>query len=89
MPPNPLSVIILPDQRTIERLAMDEQYKGHKVTVRPGQLDNGEWTCQYGIVKFTQSDMGKQSGYAEGSFGSRQEAEAAALAKAKAIIDSC
>jgi hypothetical protein len=57
---------------------MDEQYRGYKVTLRPGQLDNGKWTCQYVIVKFTQSDIGKQSGYAEKNFGSSQEPEAAA-----------
>jgi hypothetical protein len=72
----------------MEGMAMDEQYKGHKITVRPGQLDNGKWTCQFVIVKFSQSDMGKRSGYANGSFDSSPEAAAAALAKAKAIIDS-
>jgi hypothetical protein len=69
-------------------MEMDEQYKGHKITVRPSQLDNGKWTGQFVIVKFGQTDMGKRSGYADGSFDSSQEAEAAALARAKALVDS-
>ena len=67
---------------------MDEQYKGHKIILKPGQQDDGTWICQFVIVKFGLTDMGKRSGYPDGSFGSRQEAEAAALAKAKAVIDS-
>jgi hypothetical protein len=71
----------------MEGMAMDEQYKGHKITVRAAQL-NETWTGQYVIVKFGHTDMGKQSGYAAGTFKSQQEAEAAALVKVKAIIDS-
>jgi hypothetical protein len=40
------------------------------------------------VVKFGHTDMGKRSGYIDGTFGSRKDAEAAALAKAKALIDS-
>jgi hypothetical protein len=40
------------------------------------------------VVKFGNTDMGKRSGYADGTFRSRQDAEAAALAKAKALINS-
>jgi hypothetical protein len=32
--------------------------------------------------------MGRRSGYAEGTFGSRKDTEAAALAKTKALINS-
>lgn len=67
---------------------MDEYYNSHKITLRSGHQDAREWTCQYVIVKFGNTDMGKRSGYADGSFGSRQDAEAAALAKAKALINS-
>jgi hypothetical protein len=67
---------------------MDKYHDGHKIILKPGQQDNERWTCQFVIVKFGQTDMGKRSGYPEGSFGSRQEAETAALAAAKAVIDS-
>jgi len=64
----------------------------HKITLRSGHQDagkwTGKWTCQYTVVKFVNADMGRRSGYAEGTFGSRKDAEAAALAKAKALINS-
>jgi hypothetical protein len=69
-------------------MKMDEDYIGHKIILKPGQHDNNRWTCQFVIVKFGQTDMEKRSGYPEGSFGSRQEAEAAALAAAKAVVDT-
>jgi hypothetical protein len=72
----------------MEGTAMDERYKGHKIILKPGQQDDGKWICQFVIVKFSQTDMGKRSGYPDGSFGSSQETGAAALAKTKAIIDS-
>jgi hypothetical protein len=40
------------------------------------------------VVKFGHTDMGKRSGYADGTFGSCEDSEAAALAKAKALINS-
>jgi hypothetical protein len=67
---------------------MDERYKGHKIILKPGQQDDGKWICQFVIVKFGLTDMGSRSGYPDGSFGFRHEAEVAALAKAKAIIDA-
>ena len=67
---------------------MDEYYNSHKITLRSGQQDAGKWTCQYVVVKFGHTDMGKRSGYADGTFDSREDAEAAALARAKALINS-
>jgi hypothetical protein len=46
-------------------MEMDEYYNSHKITVRSGQQDAGKWTCQYVVVKFGYTDMGKRSGYAE------------------------
>ena len=67
---------------------MDEYYNSHKISLGSGPQDAGKWTCQYVVVKFGHTDMGKPSGYADGTFGSRKDAEAAALAKAKVLIDS-
>jgi hypothetical protein len=64
---------------------MDEYYNSHKITLRSGHQDAGKWTCQYMVVKFGHADMGRRSGYAEGTFGSRKDAEAAALAKGQSF----
>ena len=53
---------------------------------------NQTWGCQYVIVEFARRefrmlDMSNLSGYAWGAFATRQKAEAAALVKAKALID--
>jgi hypothetical protein len=69
-------------------MKMDDYYNSHKITLRLGHQDAGKWICQYVVVKFGYADMGKRSGYAEGAFSSRKNAEAAALAKTKALIDS-
>jgi hypothetical protein len=67
-------------------MKLDTYYNGHKITLRSDHRDAGTWTCQYVVVKFGNTDMGKRSGYAAGRFRSRQDAEAAALAQAKALI---
>jgi hypothetical protein len=74
--------------QTAGAVKMDDNYKGHKITLRSGQQDDGKWTCQFVVFKFDKTDMGKRSGYTDRSFGSHQEAEASALIKAKALIDS-
>jgi hypothetical protein len=66
---------------------MDKYHDGHKIILKPGQQDN-EVDMSVCDCEIRQTDMGKRSGYREGSFGSRQEAETAALATAKAVIDS-
>jgi hypothetical protein len=70
-------------------MAMDDEayYQGQKIILTPTQYENGEWICRFMIVRFREPATENQSGYAAGSFGSRQEAAAVALAKAKAIID--
>jgi len=67
---------------------MDNIYRGHKITLRSGQQDDGAWICQFVVFVFGKTEMGKLSGDTDGSFGSHQEAEAAALTKAKTWIDS-
>jgi hypothetical protein len=69
-------------------MKMDNIYKGHKITLRSRQQDDGAWICQFVVFVFGKTEMGKRSGYTDGSFGSHQEAEAAALTKAKTWIDS-
>lgn len=71
-------------------MTMDDEsyYQGQKIILTPSQYENGKWICRFMILRFRKPETEKQSGYAEGSFGSRHEAEAAALAKAKAMIDS-
>jgi len=68
-------------------MKMDEYFNSHKITLRSCQQDAGNWTCQYVVVKFGNTDMGRRSGYADGFFRSRTDAEVAALAKAKALIN--
>ena len=65
-----------------------DDYKGRKITLLPGQQDNGKWICQFGIVTFGKTEMGSQKHYADGVFDSCQEAKAAALKEAQALIDS-
>jgi hypothetical protein len=67
---------------------MDAYYNNHKIILRSGYQDTGKWTCQYVVVKVGHTVMGKRSGYAEGTFYSREDAEAAGLAKAQALINS-
>ena len=31
-----------------------------KITLRSGHQDAGKWTCQYVVVKFGNTDMGKR-----------------------------
>ena len=60
------------------------KYKGHTIELIPG-AEGLMWACQYVIKKFNQT---KISGFPDGNtYHTREDAEAAALMKAKSLID--
>lgn len=64
------------------------EYKGSTVSLLVGQADDGTWRCRYVHIQFSLIDSVYLSKYPDGSFISLQEAEAAALQKAKRLIDA-
>jgi hypothetical protein len=63
---------------------MSHQYKGHSIELIPS-MEGLMWACQYVIKKFNQTEI---AGFPDGNtYDTRQDAEAAALAKAKSLID--
>lgn len=59
-------------------------YKGHTIELNLSQ-EGYMWVCQYVILK---SDRTTIDGFPDGdTYDSREKAESAALAKAKALID--
>lgn len=61
----------------------DHTYKGHNITLIPS-LEGYMWACQYVILKSGKTEM---DGFAGNTYSSREEAESAALARAKTLID--
>jgi hypothetical protein len=61
------------------------RYKGRNVTLIPS-LEGYMWACQYVIEKSGKREM---DGFPGNTYSSREEAELAALAKAKILIDQC
>jgi hypothetical protein len=62
---------------------MSHDYKGHTITLIPSR-EGYMWACQYVIMK---SDKTEMEGFAGNTYSSREEAESAALEKAKTLID--
>ena len=61
-------------------------YKGHTIRLIP-TMEGLMWACQYVITK---SDQPEISGFPDGNtYDERKNAESAALAKAKSLIDEC
>jgi Transcriptional activator HlyU len=60
-------------------------YKGRTITLIP-ILEGYMWTCQYVIRKSGRTEM---DGFTPDTYPSQEEAEFAALAKAKTLIDQC
>lgn len=59
-------------------------YKGHTITLQPSQ-EGYRWACQYVIRKSGRTEM---DGFPDGNaYHSREQAESAALIKAKTLID--
>lgn len=61
----------------------DHSYKGHDIRLIPS-LEGYMWACQYVILKSGETEM---DGFAGNTYSSREEAESAALARAKTLID--
>jgi hypothetical protein len=63
---------------------MQHQYKGHTIELIPS-AEGVMWACQYVIMKFNQTEI---AGFPDGNtYDTREDAEAAALRKAKSLID--
>ena len=63
---------------------MLHHYKGHTIELIPG-AEGLMWACQYVIKKFNQTEI---AGFPDGNtYDTRENAEAAALEKAQALID--
>lgn len=63
---------------------MEHQYKGHTIELIPS-AEGLMWACQYIITKFNQTEV---AGFPDGNtYDTRADAEAAALSKAKSLID--
>ena len=63
-------------------------YKGRQLETIVNQLEDGRWTCQYVIVDYTATVMDGNNGHADGSYATREEAEASALREGQRVIDS-
>jgi hypothetical protein len=63
---------------------MLHHYKGHTIELIPS-AEGLMWACQYVIKKFNQTEI---AGFPdENTYDAREDAENAALAKAKSFID--
>ena len=62
-------------------MKIHHRYKGRNVTLIPS-LEGYMWACQYVIER-------EMDGFPGNTYSSREEAELAALAKAKILIDQC
>ena len=61
-------------------------YKGHTIELIPS-AEGLMWACQYVIMKDNQTEI---AGFPDGNtYDTREEAAAAALAKARSMIDDC
>ena len=70
--------------RREEREKMEHHYKGHTIQLIPS-AEGLMWACQYVIMKFSHTEI---AGFPDGNtYDTREEAEAAALGKAKSLID--
>jgi hypothetical protein len=63
---------------------MHLDYKGHIIELIPS-AEGLVWACQYVIMKFNETEI---AGFPDGNtYDTREDAEAAALTKAKSLID--
>jgi len=63
-------------------------YKGCTISLLVGEAEDGSWRCRYVYIKFSLGDTACLTKYPRGTFATEQEAESAALQKAKTLIDS-
>ena len=65
-------------------MPMHLEYKGHTIELIPS-AEGLMWACQYVIMKFNETEI---AGFPDGNtYDTREDAEAAALTKAKCLID--
>lgn len=65
-------------------MPMHLDYKGHIIELIPS-AEGLMWACQYVIMKFNETEI---AGFPDGNtYDTREDAEAAALTKAKSLID--
>jgi len=65
-------------------MPMHLEYKGHIIELIPS-AEGLMWACQYVIMKFNETEI---AGFPDGNtYDTREDAEAAALTKAKSLID--
>ena len=63
---------------------MRQHYRGHTIELIPS-AEGLMWACQYVIAKLNQTEI---AGFPDGNtYETREEAETAALMKAKSLID--
>lgn len=63
-------------------------YKGLQLETIANQLEDGRWTCQYVIIDYTETVVDGNRGHAEGTYATREEAEASALREGRRVINS-
>ncbi len=63
-------------------------YRGRKLEAIANQLEDGRWTGQYVIADYTEMVTDGSKGHADGSYATREEAEASALREGQRVIDS-
>lgn len=63
-------------------------YKGTKVILLPGRNAHGKWVCQFTIPEWKALATGTYDGHPSKEYETEQEAETAAFACSKKILDS-
>jgi len=63
-------------------------YKGRTISLLVRQADDGTWRCRNMFIEFSPIKSACISSYPSGYFATEQEAEAAALHRAKSLIDT-
>ena len=71
---------------TVRDPSSTHDYKGCTISLLVSE-DDGSWQCRYVYIKFSLGDTTCLTKYPNGSFATQQEAESAALEKAKKLID--
>jgi hypothetical protein len=69
----------------MQKMRSNYHYRGRIITLTP-RMEGYMWTCQYVIMKSGKTEM---DGSPANTYLSREEAEFAALSKARYFIDQC
>jgi hypothetical protein len=73
--------------RCITNPSSTHEYKGSTISLLVSEAPEGTWRCRYVYIEFSLTDTAYLSNYPDGLFTTQQEAESAALRKAKKLID--